>query len=96
VICLFLSGAFDSVSVVIRSTIMQTMTPEDMRGRVSAINKVFIGSSNEIGAFESGVSAKWMGPIGSVIFGAIMTMGIVLITIRTAPKLREMELKDWV
>lgn len=93
---LFLSGVFDSVSVVVRSTIMQTMTPEDMRGRVSAINKVFIGSSNEIGAFESGVSAKFLGTIGSVVFGATMTVLIVIFTYRMAPKLKELELKNWV
>ncbi|EOQ88255.1 transmembrane secretion effector [Leptospira yanagawae serovar Saopaulo str. Sao Paulo = ATCC 700523] len=93
---LFLSGVFDSVSVVVRSTIMQTMTPEEMRGRVSAINKVFIGSSNEIGAFESGVSAKLLGTVGSVVFGATMTVLIVLFTYRMAPKLKELELKNWV
>lgn len=93
---LFLSGVFDSVSVVVRSTIMQTMTPEDMRGRVSAINKVFIGSSNEIGAFESGVSAKFLGTVGSVVFGATMTVLIVIFTYRMAPKLKELELKNWV
>ncbi|EMY69470.1 MFS transporter [Leptospira vanthielii] len=93
---LFLSGVFDSVSVVVRSTIMQTMTPEEMRGRVSAINKVFIGSSNEIGAFESGVSAKILGPVGSVVFGATMTILIVFFTFRLSPKLKELELKDWV
>lgn len=93
---LFLSGVFDSVSVVVRSTIMQTMTPEEMRGRVSAINKVFIGSSNEIGAFESGVSAKFLGPVGSVVFGATMTILIVFFTFRLSPKLKELELKNWV
>ncbi|TGL59711.1 MFS transporter [Leptospira ognonensis] len=94
VIALFASGVFDSASVVIRSTIMQTMTPEDMRGRVSSINKIFIGSSNEIGAFESGVSAKFFGPVGSVLVGGVMTLLIVSIAFRFAPKLRELELKD--
>ncbi|GBF48763.1 ABC transporter permease [Leptospira ryugenii] len=91
---LFFSGLFDSVSVVVRSTIMQTMTPEEMRGRVSAINKIFIGSSNEIGAFESGVSAKFLGPIGSVLFGACMTIVIVAFSTFWIPKLRNLELKD--
>jgi MFS family permease len=91
---LFLSGIFDSASVVIRSTIMQTMTPEDMRGRVSSINKIFIGSSNEIGAFESGVSAKLLGPVGSVLIGGVMTLLIVGFAFHFAPKLRELELKD--
>ncbi|TGN07917.1 MFS transporter [Leptospira ilyithenensis] len=95
-IALFLSGFFDSVSVVIRSTIMQTMTPEEMRGRVSSINKIFIGSSNEIGAFESGTTAEAMGPVGSVLFGGIMTVLIVIISARFIPKLRKLELKDWV
>jgi MFS family permease len=74
---LFLTGAFDNVSVVIRQTILQTFTPENMRGRVSAINQIFIASSNEIGAFESGLAAKLMGTVPSVIFGGIMTLGVV-------------------
>jgi MFS family permease len=94
VLALFMSGVFDSASVVIRSTIMQTMTPEDMRGRVSSINKIFIGSSNEIGAFESGLSAKLLGPVGSVLVGGAMTLLIVAIAARFAPKLRSLELKN--
>jgi MFS family permease len=74
---LFLSGAFDSVSVIIRANIIQLLTPDEMRGRVSAVNSMFIGSSNEIGAFESGVTAKWMGAVGSVVFGGTMTLLIV-------------------
>jgi len=74
---LFLSGAFDSVSVIIRANIIQLLTPDEMRGRVSAVNSMFIGSSNEIGAFESGVTAKWMGTVGSVVFGGTMTLLIV-------------------
>ena len=68
-LCLFFEGAFDSVSVIIRSTILQILTPEEMRGRVSAVNGIFINSSNEIGAFESGATARLMGTIPSVIFG---------------------------
>jgi len=94
VFALFLSGVFDSVSVVVRSTIMQTMTPESMRGRVSSINKIFIGSSNEIGAFESGLTAKLLGPVGSVIAGGAMTLIIVMFASRFAPKLCNLELKD--
>lgn len=94
-LALFFSGAFDSISVVIRGTIMQTMTPDEMRGRVSSINKIFIGSSNEIGAFESGVTAKLLGPVGSVVFGGIMTIVVVFLTIRLVPDLKKMELKDW-
>ncbi len=77
IILLFLSGAFDSVSVVIRSNILQLQTPDHMRGRVSAVNTMFIGSSNEIGAFESGLAAKLMGTVPSVVFGGIMTLAIV-------------------
>lgn len=74
---LFLSGAFDSVSVVIRSTILQLMTPDELRGRVQAVNGMFLSSSNELGAFESGLAAKLMGTIPSVLFGGTMTLCIV-------------------
>ena len=82
---LALSGVFDSVSVVLRSTIMQIFTPESMRGRVASVNSIFIGSSNELGAFESGVSAKFMGAIPSVLFGGAMTMLIVFFVAMKAP-----------
>ena len=77
---LFLQGAFDSVSVIIRGTIMQLLTPDHMRGRVSAVNSMFIGSSNEIGDFESGMAAKFLGTIPAVIFGGSMTLLIVTVT----------------
>ncbi|MBC8045704.1 MAG: MFS transporter, partial [Fimbriimonadaceae bacterium] len=77
---LFLNGAFDSVSVVIRGNIIQLLTPDEMRGRVSAVNTMFIGSSNEIGAFESGVAAKLMGTVPSVVFGGTITLLIVAFT----------------
>lgn len=89
---LALSGAFDSVSVLIRSTLLQTLTPENMKGRVSAVNSIFIGSSNEIGAFESGVAAKSLGTIPSVIFGGCMTILVVAITSWKANKLRKLDL----
>ena len=73
---LFLSGAFDSISVVIRQTLLQLRTPEEMMGRVMAVNGIFISSSNELGAFESGVAAKVMGTIPSAIFGGVMTLVI--------------------
>lgn len=66
---LAMSGAFDNVSVVVRSTILQLMTPDEMRGRVSSINSIFIGSSNEIGEFESGTAAKFLGLVRSVVIG---------------------------
>src|SRR6185503_8802872 len=71
---LAVSGAVDNVSVVIRASIMQAFTPDSMRGRVSSVNGIFIGSSNEIGAFESGLAAKLMGTVPSVIFGGCMTL----------------------
>ncbi|MDP1744381.1 MAG: MFS transporter [Bacteroidota bacterium] len=89
---LFLTGAFDNVSVVIRHTILQLSTPDSMRGRVSAVNSIFIGSSNEIGAFESGVAASAMGLKASVAFGGIMTILIVAATAKIAPKLRKLNL----
>jgi MFS family permease len=79
-ITLFLTGAFDSVSVIIRSTIIYHFTPDEMRGRVSSVNGIFVSSSNELGAFESGVAAKLLGTIPSVLFGGAMTMLIVTIT----------------
>lgn len=83
-----LSGAFDGVSMVIRSTIMQLLTPDHMRGRVSALSSIFISSSNEIGAFESGLAAKVMGLVPSLIFGSAMTLGVVGATGAFFPKLR--------
>jgi MFS family permease len=90
---LFLTGAFDNVSVVIRHTILQLSTPDNMRGRVSAVNSIFIGSSNEIGSFESGLAARAMGLSPSVVFGGIMTVFIVGITAKLAPKLRKLDLR---
>ena len=94
--CLFLllSGACDGVSVVLRTTILQLATPDGMRGRVSAINGIFIGSSNELGAFESGMTASWLGLIPSVILGGLMTLGVVSATALLAPKLRRLELRQ--
>jgi MFS family permease len=84
---LFTEGAFDSISVIIRGTLVQLLTPDHMRGRVSAVNSMFIGSSNEIGAFESGTAAKLLGTVPSVIFGGSMTMIIVGITYLKTKKL---------
>jgi MFS family permease len=86
---LFLGGAFDSVSVVIRGNILQLQTPDEMRGRVSAVNTMFIGSSNEIGAFESGVAAKLMGTVPSVVFGGCMTLLVVAFTSIKSPTLKK-------
>lgn len=88
VLLLLLSGMFDSVSVIIRSTLIQTLTPENMKGRVAAVNNIFIGSSNELGALESGVAAKLLGVIPSVVFGGHATLLVVGITAWRAKKLR--------
>ena len=90
---LVLSGMCDNVSVIIRGTITQLFTPDEMRGRVASVNSVFIGSSNEIGSFESGLAARLMGLIPSVIFGGFMTLAVVGSTARFAPKLRKLNLK---
>jgi MFS family permease len=88
---LLLSGFLDGISVVIRSTILQLKTPDILRGRVSAVNSMFINSSNELGQFESGVMARLLGIIPSVVFGGCMTMGIAIFTWFKAPSLRKME-----
>jgi MFS family permease len=89
---LLLSGLFDNVSVVIRGTILQLYTPEHMRGRVASVNSIFIGSSNELGAFESGVAAKLMGLVPSVAFGGVMTLIVVGTTAKINPVLRRLSL----
>jgi len=90
---LFLSGVFDNVSVIIRATTLQLLTPDEMRGRVASVNSIFIGSSNEIGSFESGLAARIMGLIPSVIFGGSMTLVVVGIIARKAPLLRKLNLR---
>ena len=85
------SGAVDNVSVVLRSTLLQMVTPAHMLGRVSSVNQVFIGSSNEIGAFESGVAARFMGLVSSVVFGGCMTLLVVVFTSWKVPELRKMD-----
>ncbi len=91
---LFLTGAFDNVSVVIRHSILQLATPDNMRGRVSAVNGIFIGSSNEIGAFESGLTAKWWGTKAAIVVGGSLTILVVAITGKISPKLRKLNLKE--
>ncbi|MCI0751187.1 MAG: MFS transporter [Flammeovirgaceae bacterium] len=88
---LMASGGFDGVSVIIRSTILQTLTPENMKGRVSAVNNIFVGSSNEIGMFESGLAAKLLGLIPSVIFGGCMTLLVVGVTAWKGKELRRLQ-----
>ncbi|HEY4627967.1 MAG TPA: MFS transporter [Flavobacterium sp.] len=93
VLALFFSGVFDGVSVVIRQTILQLKTPDHMRGRVSAVNSIFVGSSNELGAFESGLTAKLMGTVTAVVFGGSMTLLIVLGTGILSPAFRKLDLQ---
>jgi MFS family permease len=93
VLALFFSGVVDGISVVIRQTILQLKTPDHMRGRVSAVNSIFVGSSNELGAFESGLTAKLMGTVTSVVFGGSMTLLIVLGTGILSPGFRKLDLQ---
>jgi predicted MFS family arabinose efflux permease len=90
-VLLLISGMVDNVSVVIRSTLLTLRTPPHMLGRVSAVNQIFIGSSNEIGSFESGVAAKLLGAVRSVIFGGIVTLGVVGVTAWKIPPLRKLD-----
>lgn len=87
------SGAVDAISMVVRGTVVALHSPEHMRGRIAAVNSMFIGSSNELGALESGVGAKLLGTVPSVLFGGTMTLIVVAVTAWRAPKLRELELK---
>ena len=80
IIALFFTGVFDSISVVVRSTIMQIIPPTHMRGRISSVNSIFVSTSNELGAFESGLAASLMGTVPSVLMGAGVTLIVVLIT----------------
>jgi len=88
---LFVSGLFDGVSVIIRGTIVQLFVPNEMRGRVSSVNSIFVNSSNELGQFESGATASFMGTVPSVIFGGCMTLLVSIITWIKAPTLRKFE-----
>lgn len=90
-LALFTSGLFDGISVIIRGTIVQLFVPDEMRGRVSSVNSIFINSSNELGQFESGVTASLMGTVPSVIFGGSMTLLVVVVTWFRAPELRKFE-----
>ncbi|RYD81184.1 MAG: MFS transporter [Sphingobacteriales bacterium] len=90
-LALMIAGCMDGVSVIIRSTILQLKTPDELRGRVMSVNSMFINSSNELGQFESGLAAKLLGTVSSVIFGGCMTIGVVIVTWFKAPSLRKME-----
>lgn len=91
-VALVLAGCFDSVSMVIRTSAVQLNSPDHMRGRISAVNSIFIGSSNEIGEFESGVTARFMGAMPAAVFGGVMCLVSVVVIAVMSPKLRKMEL----
>jgi MFS family permease len=88
---LFMSGVLDGISVIVRSTILQLKTPDEMRGRVASLNSIFIMSSNELGAFESGLTARILGVVPAVVFGGGMTLAVVIATWFKAPGLRKLE-----
>lgn len=94
VLALFFSGVTDGISMIIRQTILQLKTPDHMRGRVSSVNSMFVGSSNELGAFESGLTAKLMGTVTAVVFGGTMTLLTVLGFGIFSPTFRKLDLKD--
>jgi len=87
-LCLAISGMFDSIGMVIRHTLNQWLTPANMRGRVASLNSMFIISSNELGAFESGVAASWLGLAPSVVAGGVVTLLVVALIAKTSPQLR--------
>ena len=93
VVALFMSGVTDGVSMIIRQTILQLKTPDSMRGRVASVNSMFVGSSNELGAFESGLTAKLMGTVSAVVFGGTMTLITVVATGIISPKFRRLDLR---
>jgi hypothetical protein len=85
---LALAGACDMVSVIVRQTMIQLSTPDEMRGRVSAVNMVFVGASNEVGQFESGITAQWFGAVPAVVLGGLGTIAVVALWARLFPALR--------
>jgi MFS family permease len=91
VVALFFTGAFDSISVVIRQTVLRFYTPDEMRGRVSSVNGVFVSTSNEMGAFESGVAAKFFGTVPSVLLGAGVTLVLVSLVALTSKELFDLK-----
>ncbi|HET8884897.1 MAG TPA: MFS transporter [Salinimicrobium sp.] len=93
-IALFLSGVTDGISMVIRQTILQIKTPDHMRGRVASVNSIFVGSSNELGAFESGLAAKLLGTVTAVVFGGTITVLTTIYTAISFPKLRKLDLSE--
>jgi MFS family permease len=91
-IVLALGGAFDSISVIVRNTLIHKLTPENMKGRVSAVNNIFVGSSNELGAFESGAAATLIGVVPAVVAGGAVTLVVVVFSALKAKKLKNLDL----
>jgi MFS family permease len=89
-VALVFTGAFDNISVVVRQSLVQLLTPDDLRGRVTAVNPIFIGSSNEIGAMRAGLMAALIGPIGAVVWGGLGTMAVAAVVARAVPGLRRL------
>ncbi len=94
-IALIFTGMFDAVSVVVRGTILQLVTPTEMRGRVAAVNTMFVSSSNELGDFESGVMAHWLGTIRAIIVGGCLTLSVVGLIAASSKKLRKFDYKEY-
>ena len=91
---LILLGGLDNISVIIRSTLMLTLTPDEMRGRTAAVNSIFIGTSNELGAFESGMAASLFGPVIAVVVGGVGTILVVITIVKVWPEMRNLETLD--
>jgi len=94
VLMLALLGALDNVSVIIRGTLLLTQTPNEMRGRISGVNSIFIGISNELGSFESGFAAALLGPVIAVVAGGIGTILVVLAVAKYWPEMRNLRMLD--
>jgi MFS family permease len=94
VLMLALLGGLDNISVVIRGTLLLTHTPDEMRGRISGVNSIFIGISNELGSFESGFAAALFGPIIAVVGGGVCTILVVLIAAKIWPEMRNLKTLD--
>jgi MFS family permease len=89
-VALFFTGAFDNISVVVRQSLVQLLTPDALRGRVTAVNQIFIGSSNEIGALRAGLMSALIGPIGAVVWGGLGTIVVAAAIARAVPPLRKL------
>jgi len=87
---LFFTGAFDNISVVVRQSLVQLLTPDSLRGRVTAVNQIFIGSSNELGALRAGLMAAILGPVAAVIWGGLGTIAVAAVVAKKVPALRRL------